>query len=63
MSIRTEHILSFFTDFLAINASYYAYYMLRIESGWVETIRTRFGWSRIAGDLEAMFQHVVENAR
>ena len=36
MSKRTEHILSFLIDFLTINAAYYAYYMLRIESGWVE---------------------------
>ena len=36
MSKRTERILLFTVDFLTLNASYYAYYMLRVQSGWVE---------------------------
>jgi len=34
MSKRTERILLFFLDFLTINAAYFAYYWLRIESEW-----------------------------
>ncbi len=36
MSKRTERILLFLVDFLTVNAAYYAYYLLRIRSGWVE---------------------------
>ncbi|MCI0708299.1 MAG: sugar transferase [Ignavibacteriae bacterium] len=36
MSKRAERIFSFLVDFLTANAAYYAYYLLRVRSGWVD---------------------------
>ena len=36
MSERTERIVLFLLDFLTINLAYYAYYLLRVRSGWIQ---------------------------